>query len=158
MKKYILLLFFFQLSILLVAQTATWSTFIDTVTTFSSPRAVHLNADTVADFVIGAGLDGSAHANGVVAVDGSNGAILWTFATQEEIFTSAQFQDINGDGIEDVFIGGRYAEFYAIDGASGQMLWEFFSPAPTEAVDSGWFNFYTPQWIPDQMEIIMPNY
>ena len=150
MKKYILLLFFCQLSILLVAQTATWSTFIDTVTTFSSPRAVHLNADTVADFVIGAGLDGSAHANGVVAIDGSNGAILWTFATQEEIFTSAQFQDINGDGIEDVFIGGRYAEFYAIDGASGQMLWEFFSPAPTEAVDSGWFNFYTPQWIPDQ--------
>jgi hypothetical protein len=150
MNKWILSLVLCQLSFLLEAQTQTWSTFIDTVTTFSSPRAVHLNADSIADFVIGAGIDGAPHANGVVAVDGANGAIMWTFSTAEEIFTSAQFLDINGDSIDDIFIGGRYAEFYAIDGASGQMLWEFFSSPPTEAVDSGWFNFYTPQWIPDQ--------
>ena len=30
------------------------------------------------------------------------------------------------------------------------MLWEFFDRPPTEAVDSGWFNFYSAQWIPDQ--------
>ncbi len=132
------------------AQQTTWSTFIDTSTTFSSPRAVHLNTDTIKDIIIGGGLDGQAQTNGVVAIDGQTGQVLWRFAVEEEIFGSATFQDINSDGIEDVFIGGRYGEFYAIDGSTGQMIWEFFDRPPTEAVDSGWFNFYSAQWVPDQ--------
>ena len=55
-----------------------------------------------------------------------------------------------GDGVKDVFIGGRYAEFYAIDGSTGNQIWEFFPYPPTAAVDSGWFNFYNPQFVPDQ--------
>ncbi|MFT7615058.1 MAG: outer membrane protein assembly factor BamB, partial [Parvicellaceae bacterium] len=151
MKKLLLLAVLFGIiAIPVSAQTVHWSTFIDTSTTFSSPRPVQLNGDNVLDIVIGGGLDGSAEARGVVAIDGATGGVLWNFPTKEEIFGSAQFRDINGDNVPDVFIGGRFAEFYAIDGATGAMIWEFFSPPPTEAVDSGWFNFYSPQFIPDQ--------
>ena len=62
------------------------------------------------------------------------------FATDEEMFGSAQFLDITGDNIQDVFIGGRYAEFYAINGATGVPIGIFPHPV-SEAVDSGWFNF-----------------
>ncbi len=162
MKKFIILNIFLLSQSFLFAQTPLWSTYIDTSTTFSSPRPAHLNSDTIADIIIGGGLDGEPQTNGIVALDGATGSVLWSFATDEEIFASAQFQDINGDNIDDVFIGGRYAEFYAIDGATGTMIWEFFSPPATQAVDSGWFNFYTPQWIPDQngdnfSEILISN-
>lgn len=102
------------------------------------------------DIVMGGGLDGQPEDNGVNAINGADGTVLWNFHTDEEIFGSAKFMDITNDGIEDVFIGGRYAEFYAIDGSTGAQIWEFFAPPPTEAMDSGWFNFYSPQFIPDQ--------
>jgi len=104
----------------------------------------------VLDIVIGGGLDGSPESRGVVALDGATGSLLWSFPTEDEIFGSAKFLDITGDNIKDVFIGGRYAEFYAIDGATGAMIWEFFPHHVAEAVDSGWFNFYSPQFVPDQ--------
>ncbi|MCH2021061.1 MAG: T9SS type A sorting domain-containing protein [Saprospiraceae bacterium] len=162
MKKSILVSFFLLYYSILFSQSLVWSTYIDTSTTFSSPRSVHLNNDSIADILIGGGLDGQPQSNGIVAIDGATGNILWEFATDEEIFGSAQFQDITGDSIPDVFIGGRYAELYAINGATGVMIWEFFTPPATEAVDSGWFNFYTPQWIPDQnsdniSEILITN-
>ena len=147
--------FIFVISVLIAsvttyAQTLVWSEHVDTSTTFSSPRPVHLNSDHILDIVIGGGLDGSPEARGVVALDGATGSQIWNFATDEEMFGSAQFLDITGDNIQDVFIGGRYAEFYAINGATGAMIWEFFPHPVSEAVDSGWFNFYTPQFIPDQ--------
>ncbi len=147
--------FIFVISVLIAsvttyAQTLVWSEHVDTSTTFSSPRPVHLNSDHILDIVIGGGLDGSPESRGVVALDGATGSQIWNFATDEEMFGSAQFLDITGDNIQDVFIGGRYAEFYAINGATGAMIWEFFPHPVSEAVDSGWFNFYTPQFIPDQ--------
>ena len=145
-----------------MSQSQLWSVHIDTSTTFSSPRAVHLNTDGVLDIVIGGGLDGSPQTNGINAIDGATGAVLWSFATEDEIFGSARFQDITSDGIADVFIGGRYAEFYAINGATGALLWEFFPYSSTVALDSGWFNFYSPQFIADQnsdglMDILVAN-
>ena len=65
--------------------------------------------------------------------------------------------DITSDGIDDVFIGGRYAEFYAINGSTGAQIWEFFPHSPTVSVDSGWYNFYNPQFIPDQNSDGMPD-
>lgn len=132
------------------AQNLKWSTLIDTSTTLSSPRSVDLSNDGILDIVIGGGLDGSGQSNGVNAINGVDGSALWNFPTNEEIFGSAKFMDITGDGIKDVFIGGRYAEFYAINGSTGNQIWEFFPYSPTVAVDSGWFNFYNAQFIPDQ--------
>ena len=131
-------------------QSQKWSAYLDTSTTFSSARAADLTNDGVLDLVIGGGLDGAPESNGVNAINGVDGSVLWNFYTEEEIFGSAQIMDITNDNVPDVFIGGRYAEFYAIDGSTGNMLWEFFPYAPTQAVDSGWFNFYNPQFIPDQ--------
>jgi outer membrane protein assembly factor BamB len=115
------------LSGLVQAQTQLWQTLIDTSVTFSSPRAVKLNGDSILDIVIGGGIDGSPDARGVVALDGANGNVLWEFSTDDEMFASAAFGDANGDGEKDVYMGGRNGEFYAIDGQTGNMIWEFFS-------------------------------
>jgi len=163
MQLHYLFTFFIVLSTVHgISQIPTWIEHLDTSTTFSSPRPVDLNGDNILDIVIGGGLDGSPESRGVVALDGASGSQLWNFPTQEEMFGSAQFLDITGDNVKDVFIGGRYAEFYAIDGATGSMLWEFFPHPPSEAVDSGWFNFYSPQFIPDQnsdgfMDLLVAN-
>jgi len=138
------------LSGLVQAQTQLWQTLIDTSVTFSSPRAVKLNGDSILDIVIGGGIDGSPDARGVVALDGANGNVLWEFATDDEMFASAAFGDANGDGEKDVYMGGRNGEFYAIDGQTGSMIWEFFPYPSAQAADSGWLNFYSPQIIPDQ--------
>ena len=151
LKKGLLwLLVSISLSVQCFSQNLKWSTFLDTSTTFSSPRAVDLNGDNILDIIIGGGLDGSSESNGINAINGLDGSILWNFPVEEEIFGSAQFLDITGDNIDDIFIGGRYAEFYAINGSTGNQIWEFFPYSPTLAMSSGWFNFYTAQIIPDQ--------
>jgi hypothetical protein len=134
----------------LTAQNLIWQSFIDSIPSFSSPRAVDLNGDGVLDIVLGGGTDGAASNNGIMAFDGVDGSLLWKRAAHDEIFVTANFQDINGDGIPDVFIGGRQAQFYAIDGSNGDLIWEFYpNPFPVAPGDSGLWNFYSPQFIPD---------
>ena len=157
--KKVLLYFFVSITCcnLAFGQDLKWSTFIDTSTTFSSARFADLNKDNILDIIIGGGLDGSPASNGINAINGADGSLLWDFATEEEIFGSAQLMDITGDGVEDIFIGGRYAEFYAINGSNGNLIWEFFTSAPSQALDSGWFNFYSAQFIPDQNLDSLPD-
>lgn len=132
------------------AQNLLWSSFRDSITSFSSPRAIDLNGDGVKDIVVGGGTDGIAADNGIMAFNGIDGSLLWNRATHDEIFVSANFQDINNDGIPDVFIGGRQAQFYAVDGSNGDLIWEFYpNPYPVAPGDSGLWNFYSPQFIPD---------
>ena len=79
-----------------------WSASIDSVSVLSSPRSVDLNNDGIKDVVIGSGTD-SAYSNyGVVAINGANGQVLWTTPTRDEIFSSAQFLDVNNDAVKDV--------------------------------------------------------
>jgi hypothetical protein len=86
-----------------------------------------------------------------MAFDGANGNLLWNVQTRDEIFASAVFNDITGDAIPEVYIGGRSAEFRAINGADGTVIWEFFPEGDTiDPADSGWYNFYSAQVIPDQ--------
>lgn len=132
-------------------QNLNWTGFVDSIKTYSSPRAVELTGDSVKDFVIGGGVEGNFGNYGVLAFDGLNGNLLWNVPTNDEVFGCAAFQDITGDSIDDVFIGGRYAVFIAINGATGQKLWDFFPyPNSVNPSDSGWYQFYTPQIIPDQ--------
>ena len=130
-----------------------WQSQIDGVYTFSSPRSSDLNGDGIEDIVIGAGLEGSPSPNGIIALDGLNGDVLWNAQARDQIFGSPIFQDINNDGIKDVFIGGRAGELRALDGQTGNIIWEFYSDAAFDtlaAKDAGIYQFYTPQWIPDQ--------
>ena len=127
-----------------------WSASIDSVSVLSSPRSVDLNNDGINDVVIGSGTD-SAYSNyGVVAINGANGQVLWSTPTRDEIFSSAQFLDINNDAVKDVIIGGRDAQLLAINGADGTLIWEFYPHFLTHPpADSGYYNFYSSQLIPD---------
>lgn len=130
---------------LIIAQSS-WSTFIDSVSTLSSPRSIDLNNDGIKDLVLGAGTDSTYSNYGVVAVDGNTGQILWNLPTPDEIFTSAVFNDINNDSISDVFIGGRNAQLYAIDGSNGNIIWEYFPQnLGLNPSDSSLYNFYSSQ-------------
>ena len=123
-----------------------WSTLIDSVSTLSSPRAADLNSDGTKDIVLGGGTDSTYSNYGVVALDGVSGQLLWNLPTPDEIFTSAVFNDINNDTIPDVFIGGRNAQLYAIDGSNGNIIWEFFPQnSGLNPADSGLYNFYSSQ-------------
>ena len=134
----------------LFAQGQVWQTYMDSVPSFSSPRSADLNGDGVLDIVLGGGIDGIAADNGIMAFNGVDGSVLWTKHTHDEMFVSANFQDITGDGIPDVYIGGRQAQFYALDGSTGQQIWQFYPyPYPVAPGDSGLWNFYSPQFIPD---------
>ncbi|GAA3569703.1 PQQ-binding-like beta-propeller repeat protein [Snuella lapsa] len=115
---------------------------------FSSPRVADLNNDNIGDIILGTGRE-EFHAcdSAVVALDGKTGKMLWKVSAKDQIFGSATLKDITGDGVPDVFINGRSAELIAIDGKLGEVIWRFAVP---EGEKKEWFNFYNPQFIPDQ--------
>lgn len=129
-----------------------WTHEFPTVGTFSSPHVADLNGDGTADILLGAGRDEfKACDSAMMALDGRTGKLLWKVSARDQIFGSATLRDVTGDGIADVFIGGRSAELKAIDGAKGKVLWEFLPGKSTDAPrEAGWYNFYNPQFIPDQ--------
>lgn len=136
------------LSLNLKAQSPIWQGFIDSVVTLSSPRSCDLNNDGIKDIVVGGGKDGFFVTNGIMALNGIDGDLLWKHNARDEVFGSAIFQDINNDGVKDVFIVGRKAQLVCLDGTDGNLIWDFF-PHGTNPVDSGWYNFYNPQFIHD---------
>ena len=141
----------------IISQTLAWSAFTDSTVTYSSPRAVDLNNDGVKDIVIGAGKEAQQTNFGIMAFDGLTGNNLWNVPTRNEVFSSAQFFDITGDSVSDVFVGGRDAQFYAINGANGSIIWQFFPYNNLNPNDSGWYNFYSAQFIPDMNNDQIPD-
>lgn len=134
------------------AQTTRWKIRVDSANIFSSPRFTDLNKDGTKDVVIGAGVEGTPVDNGILAINGKDGSILWKISTPTQIYTSALFQDITGDSVDDVFIGGRAGSFYAINGATGEIIWQFWKGSDNEARKKGILNFFSTQWIDDQNE------
>ncbi len=129
-------------------QKSSWAKRLPGIGTLSSPRITDLNNDAVGDIVIGAGRkEFQSCDSAVVAIDGKTGDLLWKVSAKDQIFGSATFKDINEDGIDDVFINGRAAELIAIDGKTGKIIWRFDK---TKFKNEDWFNFYNPQFIPDQ--------
>lgn len=141
-----------------------WETVFQGIGSYSSPQVADLNSDGIKDIILGTGkLEFQKSDTAVIAVDGRNGKLLWNVGARDQIFGTANLMDITGDDIQDVFIGGRSAEFMAINGRTGQVIWEFFPEGDTiNPGKKGWFNFYNPQFIPDQdedgiMDILVSN-
>jgi outer membrane protein assembly factor BamB len=151
-KQQTLIVFCFLLNMNFgLSQTIKWEAVIDSATVFSSPRFVDLNGDNILDIVVGAGLDRDDNPtrNSVVAIDGLTGNQIWQVGANSQVYTSALFEDITNDGIPDVFIGGRFATFLAINGSTGQIIWEFWEESIDSALNAGWFNFYSTELLQD---------
>jgi len=130
-----------------ISAQESWAKILPGIGSFSSPR-VNLNNDSVGDIILGAGREEFlAYDSAVFALDGKTGELLWNVSARDQIFGSATLKDITGDGIPDVFINGRSAELIAINGKSGEVIWRFIIP---KSVKKECFNFYNPQFIPDQ--------
>ena len=108
------------------SQNVLWNTIVDSSVIFSSPRFCDLNQDNILDVIIGGGMEYDSSQNGILAINGQNGQILWNTASSSQIYTSALFQDINSDNINDIFIGGRHASFLALNGVDGSIIWKFW--------------------------------
>ncbi|MCG2588022.1 outer membrane protein assembly factor BamB family protein [Rhodohalobacter sulfatireducens] len=130
-----------------------WERQISDIGSASSPRAVDLTGDGVLDIVMGGGAREFSPTNyGVLAFDGKDGKILWNVASRNQVIGSPTFYDINNDDIPDVIIGGRTAILFAIDGKSGNVIWEHTpSYVGMDIInDRSILNFYNIQLIPDQ--------
>ncbi len=129
-----------------------WSVTMQDLGTFSSPRVVDLNQDGTKDIILGAGREEFIHCDtAIIALDGKDGTLMWKHGARDQIFGSAGLLDVSQDGIADVFIGGRSAVLKAINGQTGALIWEFFADDDTSASrGEQLYNFYNPQFIPDQ--------
>lgn len=129
-----------------------WKISIPEIGMTSSARPVDLNSDGVLDLVVGGG--GSEFTKteyGVIAIDGTNGELLWKVDAWNQVVSSPVFKDITSDGTPDVFIGGRSAIFMAIDGSNGDVIWQYLSyESGMDLInDTSYLNFYTPQFVED---------
>lgn len=118
----------------------------------SSPKAVDLNEDGIKDIIIGAGAKEYTYTpQGVLALDGETGDILWEVEAHNQVVGTPIFHDFTEDGTPDVIIGGRSAVLYVIDGASGGIVWEYLSDLGDMNIitDTTLLNFYNPQLIED---------
>ncbi len=149
--KYLLpLIIVCSTSFILNAQVEIWTAHFDSTLIFSSPRFIDLNLDGTNDVVIGGGNEFQRTGNGILALNGKNGETLWKCEAPTQIYTSALFQDINNDKVPDVFIGGRTAQFYALDGKTGKPIWKFWNQAMHLARKAGIYNLCAVQFISDQ--------
>lgn len=125
---------------------ASWSVKFPNIGTFSSPRVTDLNGDGTGDIILGAGREEfQACDSAVLALNGLNGEILWRIASVDQVFGTASLKDLNGDGVDDVIIGGRSAELWAINGRTGEIIWKFDKKKGAKK----WFGFYNAQFIHD---------
>jgi outer membrane protein assembly factor BamB len=129
-----------------------WELALQNTATSSSCHAVELTGDDVMDIVIGAGsIEHEATKNGVLAINGHTGKLIWNVPCRDQVVGTAIFMDVTGDGIKDVFIGGRKNQLWCINGANGTIIWEHMkSLEGFDPKDKRILNFFNPQFIADQ--------
>ncbi|WP_114752402.1 PQQ-binding-like beta-propeller repeat protein [Pleomorphovibrio marinus] len=136
-----------------------WDVNFSQIGSQSSPRSVDLNGDGILDFVMGAGKNEFQESDmGILAIDGSDGELLWAHPSEDQVYGAPVFQDINDDGVPDIFIGGRSPYFKAIDGKTGNLLWEYrYDYEDHPVLQYARFNFNTAVLVPDQNEDGIPD-
>ncbi|CAN5362337.1 hypothetical protein BH23BAC1_BH23BAC1_51690 [soil metagenome] len=136
-----------------------WDKNLPVIGSQSSPRAVDLNGDGILDIVMGAGKNEFQHSDqGIIAIDGKTGELLWQQEAPDQVYGAATFSDINGDGIKDIFIGGRSPNLKALDGKTGVVLWEYkYAFEDDPILKLARFNFYNIILIPDQNNDGLPD-
>jgi len=87
----------------------------------SSPHTVDLTGDGILDIVVGTGIEEAVNGS-IIALDGSNGTLLWEIPASGEMFASAQFAHLDGDETLDAVLGGRNHQLFAVSGADGSVI------------------------------------
>jgi outer membrane protein assembly factor BamB len=149
-NKFLIFIYFLTAAYNGYAQTS-WSKKLPGIGTFSSPTVSDVNKDGVGDIILGAGrLEFESCDSAVIALDGKDGHLLWKNSAVDQVFGTAVPFDINKDGVNDFVICGRSAELMAINGSDGKLLWRFDTKGQNRKSKAKWWNFYNPQFIPDQ--------
>lgn len=136
-----------------------WDISLPVIGSQSSPRAVDLNGDGVLDLVMGAGKNEFQPSDqGIIAIDGKTGELLWQQEAPDQVYGAATFLDITGDGVKDVFIGGRSPNLMALDGKTGAVIWQYqYQYEQDPILQHARFNFYNLALIPDQNNDGIPD-
>lgn len=101
-----------------------------------------MNGDGVLDVVA---LDGFSLCVGrVVALDGRNGATVWSREVHFPAFAIRCELDLDRDGATDCLVSGRISGFVALSGVDGHTLW-----ARDPSTTFMRYNFYFPLFLPD---------
>lgn len=129
-----------------------WNISLPVIGSQSSPRTADLNLDGTLDIIMGAGKNEyQKSAQGIIALDGLTGELLWQQESEDQIYGSASFYDINEDNIPEVFIGGRSPYFFALDGKTGNVIWKYEYIYQNDSIlMHARFNFNNSVFIPDQ--------
>jgi outer membrane protein assembly factor BamB len=137
----------------LQAPAPVWSHSAPNIVYFA-PRGADLNGDGRPEIIVTGGEESPPDGE-VVALDGVSGNLLWRVPALYQLYGSPVFLDVTGDGVKDVFAGGRHEEFFGIDGASGALLWRFVDKR--EMPDFYLYNFHTAVLIGDQTGDGLPD-
>ncbi len=129
-----------------------WNNSLPVIGSESSPRVADLNQDGVLDIIMGAGKnENKKSAQGIIALDGNTGQLLWQQESTDQVYGSASFYDINGDDVPEVFIGGRSPRFWALDGKTGKIVWQYEYAFENDSIlKHARFNFNNSVLVPDQ--------
>ena len=161
MKKISIITYFFSFAAFILLTHCTqkekselvWDKSFYIIGSQSSPRAVDLNEDGILDIVMGAGKNEFQYSEqGILALNGKTGELLWQHESDDQVYGSATFYDITGDGIKDVFIGGRSPNLKALNGKTGALLWayDYKHYAHDPILQYARFNFHNSVLVPDQ--------
>ncbi len=118
----------------------------------SSPRPIDINHDGIDDIVMGACKNEYIpNEQGVIALDGKTGTILWQSDAPDQVYGSPTLIDISGDHNKDIIISGRWSYLRAINGQSGKTIWNYtYSDSLDPVLKYAKFNFYNNVLVPDQ--------